>query len=110
MVAKDTFRPQYFHRNVSTEVLGIIEESQMTGGFVKGILSVTNMLSPHGIPGPAWEAASNAGPEPMMRDGLYFVLETQWPIVLTAQAARAVTETDDEALGGASTLQSHFHQ
>jgi hypothetical protein len=46
----------------------------------------------------------------MLRDGLLFVLETQWPIILTAQAAQAVSETEDENLSGESTFQSHFHR
>jgi homogentisate 1,2-dioxygenase len=107
VVATDTFRPQYFHRNVSTELIGVIEESQ-NSPYAKGIVELTNMLTPHGIAAAAWEAASNAGPEPMMKDGLLFVIETQWPVVVTAQAAQAVSKTDDENLSGASTYQSHF--
>jgi hypothetical protein len=44
----------------------------------------------------------------MKRDGLVFVIETQWPILLTAQAAREIGSTDDETLNGRSTLQSQF--
>jgi len=109
VVATDTFRPQYFHRNVSTELIGVIEEPQ-NSPYAKGMVALTNMLTPHGVAAAAWEAGNNAAPDPMMRDGLMFVLETRWPIILTAQAAQAVGETDDEYLSGASTLQSHFHQ
>jgi homogentisate 1,2-dioxygenase len=107
VVATDTFRPQYFHRNVSTELIGVIEEPQ-NSPYAKGIVELTNMLTPHGIAAAAWEAASNAGPEPTMRDGLLVVSETRWPIVVTAQAAQAVSKTGDENLSGASTYQSHF--
>ena len=109
MVAKDTFRPQYFHRNVCTELLGVIEEPQ-NSGYAKGTVELTNMLTPHGVTAAVWEAASNAAPDPMMRDGLMFQLETQWPIVVTAQAAHALSETDDEGLGAQGTLKSHFHR
>jgi homogentisate 1,2-dioxygenase len=108
---QDTFRQQYFHRNVSPEFYGVIEESHMPGigGFVQGMASVTNMMTPHGISAAAWEGATNAGPEPILRDGLFIVIETQWPIALSAQAAQATSVTDDETLGGPSKLQRHFN-
>jgi hypothetical protein len=39
-----------------------------------------------------------------------FVLETQWPIVLTAQAGRAVEPSGDETMGGLSRLRRHFRK
>jgi homogentisate 1,2-dioxygenase len=109
MVAEDTFRPQYFHRNVATEFINVIEEPTNPGDMVQGIAALTNMMNAHGLGPDVWEFGTNAGPEPMTRDGIYFVLETRWPIALTAQAAESTSETDDEQLNGMGTLASHFH-
>jgi homogentisate 1,2-dioxygenase len=106
---EDTMRPQYFHRNVSTEFAGVIEEGAAPGGFLKGIASLTNMLTPHGISADVWQFGTTADlTSPMKRDGLVIVIETQWPILLTAQAAREIGSVDDETLNGKSTLQRQF--
>ena len=108
VVMEDTFRPQYFHRNVSTELVGVIEESQVRDGDQQGTVRLTNMLAAHGVGPTIWEAATNAGPAPMKKDGLLFLIETQWPIALTAQGAQAVRPTDDEVLSGVKTLPRNF--
>ena len=110
MVTEDTFRPQYFHRNVSSELVGVIEEPQIPGGFRQGIVSLTNMLTPHGVGAGIWEAATNAGPAPTKSDGLLFVVETQWPIALTAQGAQAIRPTDAEVVGGANAPSANFRR
>jgi homogentisate 1,2-dioxygenase len=108
-VQEDTMRPQYFHRNVSTEFVGVIEEPGIAGGFLQGISALTNMLTPHGPAADVWQFAANDDLQsPMKRDGLMISLESQWPIVLTDQAAQAVGTTDDETLSGKNTLQSNF--
>jgi len=106
---EDTFRPQYFHRNISTEFAGVIEEPRHAGGFRRGIAALTNTLTPHGVSAAVWEAASNEDlSAPSLRDGTVMLLETQWPIVLTPQAAQSVGSTDDETLSGKNTLKSNF--
>lgn len=108
-VQEDTMRPQYFHRNVSTEFAGVIEEPAFASDFLQGISALTNMLTPHGPGADAWQFGTDDDlKSPMKRDGLVISLETQWPIVLTDQAAQAVGFTDDETLSGKSTLQSNF--
>jgi homogentisate 1,2-dioxygenase len=49
-VTEDTFRPPYFHRNVTTEINGIVRDAATAGSpFVPGGLFLTPSLTPHGV-------------------------------------------------------------
>jgi homogentisate 1,2-dioxygenase len=50
MVAEDTFRPPWFHRNVMSEFMGLIEGEYdaKAGGFAPGGASLHNCMSAHG--------------------------------------------------------------
>lgn len=50
MVAENTFRPPYFHRNIMSEFMGLIrgEYDAKQGGFVPGGSSLHNRMCPHG--------------------------------------------------------------
>ncbi len=50
MVAEDTFRPPWFHRNVMSEFMGLIEGEYdaKAGGFAPGGASLHNCMSSHG--------------------------------------------------------------
>ncbi|MEU6353478.1 homogentisate 1,2-dioxygenase [Streptomyces sp. NPDC047072] len=95
LVGEDTFRPPYFHRNVMSEYMGLIEgaydaKASGEGGFVPGGGSLHNMMSAHGPDRETFDGASAAELRPQkVDDGLAFMFETRWPVTLTAQAARA---------------------
>jgi homogentisate 1,2-dioxygenase len=93
LVGEDTFRPPYFHRNVMTEYMGLIEgayDAKTAGGFVPGGGSLHNMMSAHGPDRETFERAGAAQLAPQkIDDGLAFMFETRWPLTLTAQAAGA---------------------
>ncbi|CAM5586654.1 homogentisate 1,2-dioxygenase [Streptomyces abikoensis] len=95
LVGEDTFRPPYFHRNVMSEYMGLIEgaydaKTAGEGGFVPGGGSLHNMMSAHGPDRDTFEAASAAELKPQkVDDGLAFMFETRWPVTLTSQAAAA---------------------
>jgi homogentisate 1,2-dioxygenase len=109
LVTEDTFRPAYYHRNVSSEYAGVIKSTPAFGpAFEPGIGGLTNMLTPHGSGNDIWEFGSNAELAPQKLDGLMFLLETNLPIRLTSQAGQAVGHIDDETMSGRSTLQSNF--
>lgn len=59
MVAENTFRPPYFHRNVMSELMGLIEGEYdaKQEGFSVGGLSIHNCMAPHG---PDAETHANA--------------------------------------------------
>ncbi|QKS01621.1 homogentisate 1,2-dioxygenase [Sphingomonas sp. CL5.1] len=82
MVAEDTFRPPWFHRNVMSEAMGLITGAYdaKAEGFRPGGLSLHNLLSGHGPDKATWDAASNAALQPHRIDGtMAFMLESCWP-------------------------------
>ncbi|MFE1791773.1 homogentisate 1,2-dioxygenase [Streptomyces sp. NPDC059525] len=92
LVGEDTFRPPYFHRNVMSEYMGLIEGAYdaKAEGFVPGGGSLHNMMSAHGPDRETFDKASAAELKPQkIDDGLAFMFETRWPITATAQAAAA---------------------
>ncbi|MFD8196729.1 homogentisate 1,2-dioxygenase [Streptomyces wuyuanensis] len=95
LVGEDTFRPPYFHRNVMSEYMGLIEgaydaKAAGKGGFVPGGGSLHNMMSAHGPDRETFDKASAAELRPQrIDDGLAFMFETRWPVTTTAQAADA---------------------
>ncbi|MDJ1137877.1 homogentisate 1,2-dioxygenase [Streptomyces iconiensis] len=113
LVGEDTFRPPYFHRNVMSEYMGLIEgaydaKTGGEGGFVPGGGSLHNMMSAHGPDRETFERASAAelGPQ-KIDDGLAFMFETRWPVTVTSQALRADhLQTDYDGVW--QGLQRHF--
>jgi homogentisate 1,2-dioxygenase len=95
LVGEDTFRPPYFHRNVMSEFMGLVEgaydaKAAGEGGFVPGGASLHNMMSAHGPDRATFERASGAELKPQKADnGLAFMFETRWPIIPTAEALAA---------------------
>ncbi|UCM87030.1 homogentisate 1,2-dioxygenase [Streptomyces marincola] len=92
LVGEDTFRPPYFHRNVMSEYMGLIEGAYdaKADGFVPGGGSLHSMMSAHGPDRETFERASAADLVPRkVDDGLAFMFETPWPIAVTAQASEA---------------------
>ncbi|MFC4036053.1 homogentisate 1,2-dioxygenase [Streptomyces polygonati] len=92
LVGEDTFRPPYFHRNVMSEFMGLIEGAYdaKAEGFVPGGASLHNMMSAHGPDRATFERASDAELVPRkVDDGLAFMFETRWPVVPTGSALTA---------------------
>jgi homogentisate 1,2-dioxygenase len=62
MVAENTFRPPWFHRNIMSEYMGLIhgvyDAKPGGGGFVPGGGSLHNCMSAHGPDAEAFEKAS----------------------------------------------------
>ncbi|MFW2853089.1 homogentisate 1,2-dioxygenase [Sphingomonas sp. TX0543] len=82
MVAEDTFRPPWFHRNVMSEAMGLITGAYdaKAEGFRPGGLSLHNLLSGHGPDKATWDAASNTALQPHRIGGtMAFMLESCWP-------------------------------
>ncbi|TPE61138.1 homogentisate 1,2-dioxygenase [Sandaracinobacter neustonicus] len=104
MVAEDTFRPPWFHRNIMSEYMGLISgeyDAKEGGGFVPGGGSLHNRMSAHGPDAAAWEKASHAQLAPMKLDnGLAFMFETVRPFRLTGQAAKTTQAGYDRVWQG----------
>jgi homogentisate 1,2-dioxygenase len=82
MVAEDTFRPPWFHRNVMSEAMGLIHGAYdaKAEGFAPGGLSLHNLMSGHGPDLDSWRKASEAELKPAkVENTLAFMVETCWP-------------------------------
>ncbi len=91
MVAEDTFRPPWFHRNVMSEFMGLIfgEYDAKAGGFAPGGASLHNRMSGHGPDQASWNGATKAELKPMkIENTLAFMFETRMPIRTTAWAEK----------------------
>ena len=86
MVAENTFRPPYYHRNVMSEFMGLIEGSYdaKEKGFAPGGMSLHNCFTPHGPEASVFEAASNTELAPQKYENtLAFMFESRFPIAPT---------------------------
>jgi homogentisate 1,2-dioxygenase len=90
MVAEDTFRPPWYHRNIMSEFMGLIYGvyDAKPEGFVPGGFSLHNMMLPHGPDLPAYEHASTVELKPHKLTGtMAFMFETRLPQRVTKFAA-----------------------
>ncbi len=89
MVAENTYRPPWFHRNVMSEFMGLIRGAYdgKAGGFVPGGASLHNCMAAHGPDAASFEKASNAAPAPdFLANTLAFMFETRFAVVPSAYA------------------------
>jgi len=83
LVAEDTFRPPWFHRNTMSEYMGLIygQYDAKEEGFVPGGGSLHNQMSAHGPDLDAFEKASNADLAPQKLEGtMAFMFESRYII------------------------------
>ncbi len=90
MVAEHSFRPPWFHRNVASELMGLVqgEYDAKSGGFMPGGASLHNCMIGHGPDRGAFEKASEADvtrPE-RLSDSLAVMFESRWVLHPTRQA------------------------
>jgi homogentisate 1,2-dioxygenase len=89
MVAEDTFRPPWYHRNLMSEFMGLVygQYDAKPEGFKPGGASLHNSMVPHGPDAEAFEKASTAPLAPHKLDHtLAFMFESRWRFVPTAFA------------------------
>jgi homogentisate 1,2-dioxygenase len=103
MVAEDTFRPPWFHRNVMSEAMGLISGAYdaKAEGFAPGGLSLHNLMSGHGPDLDSWKKASEAELKPAKIEGtMAFMVETCWPYRPTDWALERAQPDYDQAWEG----------
>jgi homogentisate 1,2-dioxygenase len=103
MVAEDTFRPPWFHRNVMSEAMGLIlgAYDAKADGFAPGALSLHNMMAGHGPDVASWKGASEAELEPHKIDGtMAFMVESCWAYRPTKFALDHAQPDYDAVWGG----------
>jgi homogentisate 1,2-dioxygenase len=91
-VAEDTFRPPWFHRNVMSELMGLVHGvyDAKAEGFLPGGISIHNCMSAHGPDVATHERASKAELKPQkIEDTLAFMWESRYVWRPTAFAMSA---------------------
>ncbi len=86
MVAEETFRPPWFHRNFMSEFMGLIwgVYDAKEEGFVPGGCSLHNCMSGHGPDAATYEKASTAELKPLKQQNtLAFMFESRFAIRTT---------------------------
>ncbi len=86
LVAEDTFRPPWYHRNVMSEFMGLVtgQYDAKPEGFKPGGASLHNAMVPHGPDAEAFTRASSAALAPHKLDNtLAFMFETRWRLAPT---------------------------
>ena len=94
MVAEDTFRPPWFHRNVMSEFMGLIkgQYDAKEGGFAPGGASLHNRMNGHGPDQASYEKAVAADLQPhRIADTMAFMFETRLPVRPTRWAVDSPT-------------------
>ncbi|USX23613.1 homogentisate 1,2-dioxygenase [Oxalobacteraceae bacterium OTU3REALA1] len=90
LAAEDTFRPPWFHRNVASEFMGLIEGQYdaKSEGFRPGGASLHNCMSGHGPDAPTFDKASAADTSTPHKidQTMAFMFETRDVIRPTAHA------------------------
>jgi homogentisate 1,2-dioxygenase len=93
LVAQDTFRPPWFHRNIASEFMGLVHGAYdaKAEGFVPGGASLHNSMSAHGPDAATFEKASRAdlSKPDVITDTMAFMFETRHVLRPTAQALDA---------------------
>jgi homogentisate 1,2-dioxygenase len=99
LVAENTFRPPWFHRNVMSEFMGLVfgRYDAKADGFVPGGSSLHNCMAGHGPDTDTFAKASQAALQPQyLGDTLAFMFETR----LVIRPTRFALETP--------ALQKHY--
>ncbi|MCS6763418.1 MAG: homogentisate 1,2-dioxygenase [Candidatus Protistobacter heckmanni] len=105
MVAERTFRPPWFHRNVMSELIGLIKGvyDAKAEGFVPGGVSIQNCMLAHGPDHASYQKAVEADLKPHHIDGtLAFMWESRYVFRPTAFAMQTpqLQNDYDEAWDG----------
>ena len=89
MVAEQTFRPPYFHRNMMSELMGLIqgEYDAKKEGFAIGGISIHNCMTGHGPDADSYTQASTQPLQPEFYDNtLAIMFESRNPWQITEKA------------------------
>ena len=105
LVAEDSFRPPWFHRNVMSELMGLVRGvyDAKAEGFLPGGVSIHNCMSAHGPDAATYAKATTAELKPQkLDDTLAFMWESRYVFRPTkfALAARELQEDYDKVWDG----------
>tara|TARA_A100000171_G_C2133853_1_gene148595 strand:+ start:1452 stop:2804 length:1353 start_codon:yes stop_codon:yes gene_type:complete len=99
LVAENTFRPPWFHRNVASEFMGLVrgQYDAKSGGFVPGGASLHNCMVSHGPDAGTFDRASSEDTTRPRKvtDTLAFMFETRVPLLPSDDAINSLLRQRD---------------
>lgn len=98
VVAENTFRPPWYHRNIMSEFMGLIKGryDAKAEGFVPGGMSLHNMMLPHGPDAAGFEQATRAElTAEKLDETMAFMFETRLPQHITDFAGSTEARQED---------------
>ncbi|WP_045106246.1 homogentisate 1,2-dioxygenase [Legionella hackeliae] len=98
MVAEHTFRPPYFHRNIMSEMMGLItgEYDAKKEGFLPGGVSIHNCMSAHGPDADTYQNVLDEELKPTRyQDTMAFMFEAKNPWLVSEQALSHSTREEN---------------
>lgn len=110
MVAENTFRPPWYHRNYMSEFMGLIRGTYdaKEEGFLPGGCSIHNCMSAHGPEASVFNHATNVTLEPQKyENSLAFMFESRY-IIQPTQYALNCPYKDDQYMDCWNNLDKHF--
>jgi homogentisate 1,2-dioxygenase len=110
LVAENTFRPPWYHRNYMSEYMGLVygQYDAKEEGFMPGGGSLHNQMSAHGPDLDAFEKASNARLEPQKLEGtMAFMFESRY-ILRPTKFAMECSQLQDEYFEVWQRLKKNF--
>jgi homogentisate 1,2-dioxygenase len=111
LVAENTFRPPWYHRNVMSEYMGLCygQYDAKEEGFVPGGGSLHNCMSAHGPDLDAFEKASGAELQPQKLAGtMAFMFESRY-IIRPTRFALETSQLQHEYFEVWQKLKKNFH-
>tara|TARA_R110000772_G_scaffold24895_5_gene65342 strand:- start:1426 stop:2730 length:1305 start_codon:yes stop_codon:yes gene_type:complete len=111
MVAENTFRPPWYHKNFMSEFMGLIEGTYdaKEKGFAPGGMSLHNCMTPHGPEADVFDKATNAELTPQRYENtMAFMLESRYVIAPTKFALNA-PQRQKNYLACWGDLKKHFN-
>ncbi|KAF2104043.1 homogentisate 1,2-dioxygenase [Rhizodiscina lignyota] len=89
-VASNTYRPPYYHRNIASELMGLIygDYGGRSDEFQPGSISFECGMVPHGVAYEQFTAATKEAPPPMQisHGSIAFMMESSRPFTITDYA------------------------
>ena len=112
LVAQDTFRPPWFHRNIASEFMGLIQGAYDAKGegFAPGGSSLHNCMSGHGPDADSFTKAigiDTTTPQ-HLRDTMAFMFESRAPLRVTPSATAGTPPLQPDYLTHWLKLAKHF--
>jgi homogentisate 1,2-dioxygenase len=111
-VASHTFRPPYYHRNSSTEFMGLLYGvyAGRSDGFQPGGASYETGFCPHGVSYDEWKKASEADLQPMrISEGtIAFMFESSMMFTMTDFAMKRSGKLHEHEPKMWDDLKAHF--